>query len=123
MNYIQAIDAHYPNGAVNMTPAQMQASGTPIKDAWEARMAQIDNTVRYTDKDLDRLAKGDYVCVKTPYSQYFGFLKSKGRVNVVVECPYVPRPDCDYDCIQDLKFPVALVKIFCKPAQPTATTK
>lgn len=25
MNYIQAIEAHYPNGAVNMTPAQMQA--------------------------------------------------------------------------------------------------
>ena len=90
-------------------------TATPLKDAYEARKKAINADTRYTDKDITLLAKGDYACIKTPTAQYFGFVKSIGPKNVVIEAPYGGWADMDYNCIQELKFPKNQVKIFAKP--------
>ena len=85
---------------------------TPLIDAWNARTAKMDTDVRFSDLSL--LKVGDYAHIQTPHSDYFGFIKSVGRINVILETPYQPRPG-DYVCIQDLKFKKELVKQFVKP--------
>lgn len=89
---------------------------TPHKDAWTARQQAIDAETRYSDKDIALLAVGDYAAIKTATCQYFGFLKSVGRVNVVIEVPHTCGCSSDdYKGTLDLKFKKEYVKIFSKP--------
>ncbi len=89
-----------------------QQSETPLKDAYAARLQAVNAEVRYSQHDISDLRKGDYAAIKTAYATYFGFVKSIGPKNVIIESPYGGWADNDYKDMQELKFPKSQIAIF-----------
>ena len=89
-------------------------SGTPLKDAYKARLNNLNQTDLITDPA--KLVIGAYACLRTKYNQnYTGFVTSIGPKNVKIESPYGGYADSDYISIQELKFEKSLILSFYLP--------